>query len=230
MIDLTVACLCNFDLLFVFCQTHLFINKKARRSFFMKRNPREISWTVLYRLVHHVLYILFSVSWSIPYLHFPPDSIVCWLTRCCCVDADENTRKARMRRAWRNEIGARRSFSVLSSAPRWPTSWPRRTWSRKCVRRSENRPSSKYFSLLYSHPHFCLLLLFITILSIVGSHRCNSCFSSLICLLFLSLCLSFFSFLLVALFSIDVYCFSELLRRRTALRRQPNRRLLLSPR
>lgn len=30
-------------------KVHFFINKKSERSFGMKRNPREVCWTVLYR-------------------------------------------------------------------------------------------------------------------------------------------------------------------------------------
>ncbi|XP_071819197.1 large ribosomal subunit protein eL24-like [Apostichopus japonicus] len=33
-------------------KTFIFINSKCQRSFFMKRNPRDINWTVLYRRKH----------------------------------------------------------------------------------------------------------------------------------------------------------------------------------
>ena len=39
------------DSCFVF-QTFNFINGKCERSFFMRRNPRETSWTKLYRRKH----------------------------------------------------------------------------------------------------------------------------------------------------------------------------------
>lgn len=35
-----------------FLQTFTFINKKCERSFLMKRNPRKVKWTVLYRRKH----------------------------------------------------------------------------------------------------------------------------------------------------------------------------------
>lgn len=39
-------------LLIIFIQTFTFINKKCERSFLMKRNPRKVKWTVLYRRKH----------------------------------------------------------------------------------------------------------------------------------------------------------------------------------
>ncbi|ETN63815.1 60S ribosomal protein L24 [Anopheles aquasalis] len=33
-------------------KTHVFLNKKCERSFLMKRNPRKVKWTVLYRRKH----------------------------------------------------------------------------------------------------------------------------------------------------------------------------------
>lgn len=33
-------------------QTFTFLNKKCERSYLMKRNPRKVTWTVLYRRKH----------------------------------------------------------------------------------------------------------------------------------------------------------------------------------
>lgn len=39
--------------LFLFCiQSFTFLNQKCERSFLMKRNPRKVTWTVLYRRKH----------------------------------------------------------------------------------------------------------------------------------------------------------------------------------
>lgn len=40
------------QIVFLILQSFTFLNQKCERSFLMKRNPRKVTWTVLYRRKH----------------------------------------------------------------------------------------------------------------------------------------------------------------------------------
>lgn len=50
--ELVVQWINQFVIIDLYFQSYTFLNQKCERSFLMKRNPRKVTWTVLYRRKH----------------------------------------------------------------------------------------------------------------------------------------------------------------------------------